>query len=193
MAGVATGIGAAAAVGTSAALLVKYGLNSRPLNQTNILSPETAAERMVSKQVLRIKHASNMGLLEAVRHCTFLLSEENLQFVQGKKFKKQENLRRSINVFSTDIETSLAEYSSSRRRDTTSTQTDDAAPNQTANAATTMFRQSKRDSAFSGIRPIDEIDRTIMIEKAKMCLEWAHDPSRAAVPGAENMTDNQVR
>ena len=123
VAGVATGIGAAAAVGTSAALLVKHGLSSRPLNQTNILSPETAVERMVSTQILRVKHASNMDLLEAVRHCTFLLSEENLQFVRGKKSGKQEDLRRSVNGFSTDIEISLAAYSSRERRDGNAIQT----------------------------------------------------------------------
>ena len=39
---------------------------------------------------------------------------------------------------------------------------------------------------------IDEYARNILIEQAKRCLAWAHDPDRAAVPGAENMTEDQV-
>ena len=49
----AAGIGLAAG---GAALLVKYGLKARPLNETNILNPET--ERMLSKEV---KHNANAG------------------------------------------------------------------------------------------------------------------------------------
>ena len=32
-----------------------------------------------------------------------------------------------------------------------------------------------------------------MIEQAKRCLAWAHDPARTVVPGAEDMTKDQVR
>mgnify|MGYP003330309990 CR=1 FL=1 len=39
---------------------------------------------------------------------------------------------------------------------------------------------------------IDTPARNILVEQAKRCLAWAHDPDRAAVPGAENMTKDQV-
>ena len=32
-----------------------------------------------------------------------------------------------------------------------------------------------------------------MIEQARRCLAWAHDQARTVVPGAENMTEDQVR
>ena len=40
---------------------------------------------------------------------------------------------------------------------------------------------------------IDEHSRNILIEQAKRCLAWAHDPARTVVPGAEDMTKDQVR
>ena len=40
---------------------------------------------------------------------------------------------------------------------------------------------------------IDESARNRLIEQAKSCLAWAHDPARTVVPGAENMTKDQVR
>ena len=87
---------------------------------------------MVSKEVLRVKRAPNMNLMEAVRHCLYLLSEENLQIVKGKTPKDPENLERRILRFSTHIEETLATYNSDRILTST----------QTANAATTMFQQS---------------------------------------------------
>merc|ERR1712037_793932 len=39
---------------------------------------------------------------------------------------------------------------------------------------------------------IDEYSRNILIEQAKRCLAWAHDPARTRVPGAEDMTKDQA-
>ena len=74
----------AGAVISAAALLAKYGLESKALEDTNIMTAEKPVQRMVSKEVLRVKHAPDMNFLETVSHLTFLLSKPNLQFVKGK-------------------------------------------------------------------------------------------------------------
>ena len=66
----------------------------------------------------------------------------------------------------------------------------------TANAASTMslectVRKGKK-SGFT-MKPIDELDRDHVIGQAERCLAWAHDSARPAIPGAENMTKDQVR
>ena len=43
------------------------------------------------------------------------------------------------------------------------------------------------------MRPIKIKNRNHVIAKATRCLEWAHDPERTVVPGAEAMTNDQVR
>ena len=81
------------AASVAASLLAKYGLKPKALHQTNILDPETSAERMVSKevtltliitiahahthshlhhhpQVIRVKDAPDMNFMESVRHFT---------------------------------------------------------------------------------------------------------------------------
>ena len=134
---------------------------------------------MLSKEVLRVKRAPNMGLMEAVRHCLFLLSEENLEFVKGRKSKGHDEIELRIQRFSTEIEDSLSAYNSERI----------ATSMQTASAAATMFQQG---NVFSDVKAIDKMERRIMTAKAKQCLAWAHDPARPAVPGAEHMTNDQV-
>jgi hypothetical protein len=49
VAGAGAGAAGIALAAGASALLVKYGLKARPLNETNILNPET--ERMLSKEV----------------------------------------------------------------------------------------------------------------------------------------------
>ena len=69
----------------------------------------------------------------------------------------------------------------------------------TAAVASAMFRESNggressHKSSVSQMRPIKIKDRNHVIAKAIRCLEWAHDPARPVVPGAENMTKDQVR
>ena len=41
--------------------------------------------------------------------------------------------------------------------------------------------------------PINKKDRDRVIDKARRCLAWAHDKERPAVPGADAMTNDQVR
>ena len=40
--------------------------------------------------------------------------------------------------------------------------------------------------------PISEIEKKRVINKAKRCVQWAQDADRPPVPGAANMTDDQV-
>merc|ERR1711939_1160797 len=58
-----------------------------------------------------------------------------------------------------------------------------------------MLQESKllqKKGAQGDADPIDNYERTEVINKAERCLAWAHDPARAAVPGAENMTNDQA-
>ena len=58
----------------------------------------------------------------------------------------------------------------------------------------TNFRSKHKNKDKSKhVDIIDESDRNILIEKAKRCLAWAHDPARTVVPGVEDMTKDQVR
>ena len=69
----------------------------------------------------------------------------------------------------------------------------------TAAVASAMFRESNggressHKSSVSQMRPINIKDRNYVIAKAGRCLKWAHDPARPVVPGAEAMTNDQVR
>jgi len=187
--GIATGVATSACA--AAALLKKYGLKPRALNETNILTPETPAQRMVSKEVLRVKHAPDMNFMETVRHFTFLLSKKNLKFVNKRKLKDHEVLKREIEEFSTKIQEALATYNP------TSLQFNDGSTSldNTASIATKMLQESKllpKKGAKGDADPINKSDRNKVINKAGRCLAWAHDPEREAVPGAENMTNEQA-
>ena len=203
----ATGLVAAAAGG----LLAKYGLKPKALHQTNILSPETSAEQMTSEEVIRVKHAPDMNFMEAVRHCTFLLSENNLEFANGRKSKEPNALVREVEACSETIEQALATYSSGQRESPTTIASDDdpKAPlnaekplrvrhssRLTADVATEMFRESrsrrKSKNAVPDMLPIDEEEQDYVIDKARRCVTWAHDPTRPPMPGAGAMTNDQV-
>ena len=181
-------------------LLEKYGLKRRVLEKTNILSPETPTQRMVSKDVIQVKDAPDMNLMEAVRHFTFLLSEKNLQSVNhGTKSRDHDKLLREVEAFSEEIQEALATYNPETLTVTTSSEDsgqDLSSSPLTATAASRMFEQSRTrakggKSAYDS--PIDDIDRHIVIERATCCLGWAHDPVRLPVQGAENMTNDQVQ
>ena len=151
--------GAVGAVIAAGALLTKYGLMPRKLDQTNILTPETEEDRLLSEEVLQVKDAPDMSLMETVMHFTSLLCEESCV---------EDSLHNDD-----DIQTSASISSS--------------------NTSLTM-PENARDSDASRRRvdSISEIDRKRVVSKAKRCLEWAQDPERPAVPGAEQMTQDQV-
>ena len=74
---------------------------------------------------------------------------------------------------------------------------DQSACKLTANATKAMFDEckelnSQRKKRVPGLDPIHNNERKIVIDKAKRSLAWARDPGRAVVPGAENMTEDQV-
>ena len=138
-----------------------------------------------------------MNLLEAVRHITFLLSEANLKFVKGENSKEHEHLEREIEGFSKDIEKGLATPKPSvvsndakHLRDDDDSSQPQSACAVTADAASSMFHENKIEPR--DVEPIDKNARDIAIDRTKRCLEWAHDPARPAVPGAENLTNAQV-
>ena len=103
------------------------------------MTVETSAERLLSAEVLKVKHAPDMSLMETVMHFTSLLYKENL------------------------VEDSLETMS--------------------ANA---------KNSDVSQLDPISEIESLRVTAKAKRCLQWAQDPARLPVPGAQKMTNDQV-
>ena len=151
------------------------------------MDPEADVKRMVSNEILRVKHAPDMSLVESIRHFTFLLSDENLNYVKGGKAATASNLKKRMQRFNTKTEESFSRYSSASEAP--------ASP-LTINAVTKMFKDSavrKSSNASFGLKPIDKIDRHIVNDKAEMSLAWAHDPARPVVPGAENMTNDQVR
>ena len=86
--------------------MAKYGLEPMKLKDTNIVTAENPAQIMVSNEVLRVKHAPQMNLLESVRHFTFLLSEENLQYASGNKAKLYEALEQEVDGFVPELRTS---------------------------------------------------------------------------------------
>ena len=158
---------------------------------------------MVSKEVIRVKHAPDMDLSDAVRHFTFLLSEQNVTFVQGTKSQNHANLKREIEEFAGGIETGVAisedkgnlndagdDCDTSDAHDADENNTV-AASTVTANASLAMFRQFKTTHGES-VDPITQFDRKRVMHAATRCLAWARDPARAPVPGAENLTNDQV-
>ena len=122
------GLLAYGAISVPLALLAKYGLKPMSLHQTNIMSPETSVETMLSKEVLRVKDAPDMDLMEAVTHFTSRLSKKNLV----------------------------------------------------------------RNNEPNNLKPIKKKKGAIVIDRASRCLEWARDRSRPSVPGAADMSDDQV-
>ena len=186
-------------------------ITPKSLRQTDVLSSETAAQRLLSKEVIRVKHAPDMNFMESVRHFTFLLSEQNLGFVNGRKSKEPNALVREVEACSETIEQALATYSSIQRDSPTTNASDDdpEAPlntekpfrvrhssRLTADMATEMFQESrsrrKSKSPLPHMIPINDEDRDRVIEKASRCLRFAHNPARAPMPGAEAMTKDQV-
>ena len=128
-------------------LLAKHGLEPKALHQTNILDPETSAQQMVSKEVIRVKHAPDMNFMESVRHFTFLLSKKNLKFVNGGKAQEPKNLASKIEGFSETIQQALATYYSQNRKDQTPVVSNDLRNSSscTADVATAMFRESRKN------------------------------------------------
>merc|ERR1719247_3367420 len=114
--------------------------------------------------------------MESVRHCLYLLSEE-FEESQGNSPNDPEELKRRVERFNPKIEQALVTFSPKRAR--TATQTAKTA------AATNPLKSKDVDV-------IDKYSRNILIEQAKRCLAWAHDPARTAVPGAEDMTKDQA-
>ena len=197
-----TGSAAGALVTTAAALLAKYGLKARSLNKTNILAPETPVQRMVSQEVLRVKHAPDMNFMEAVRHLAFLLSEQNLKFIMRKKSRAQEILEREIDRFTEDLDalTTIESHSPREEREvvvcTRSSRlsvSGEMVPSVTVvTAGVAMQMQQKSKASKKRLQPINQLDRGILVAKAANCLDWARDPARVAVHGAANVTTEQV-
>jgi len=182
----------------AAALLVKHGLEPKGLHQTNILSPESSAERMMSKEVLKVKHAPDMSLMASVTHFTFLLSEKNLDFVHGERSKTPIKLEAEIEEFAKSAffpkEKPNAENSCD---DENAFKASSESSSCTANAAAEIFRKTsiQRKRSERGIRVMDAIgknDRDILINKAKRSLAWAQDPDRPDIDGAEEMTHDEA-
>ena len=150
-----------------------------------------------------------MNFIETVRHFTFLLSKKNLQFVNEHEAEEPKNLAREIEGFSETIQQVIATYYAPEREEKIPVVSNDPqhSPDvenpshvphssaRTADVATAMFTESKKEqnNSVSRIRPINKKDRDHVIDKAKRCLKWAHDPARPVVPGAEAMTNDQVR
>ena len=167
---------AGVAITTAAALLAKYGLKRRSLDKTNLLTLETPAQRMVSKDVLEVKDAPDMTLLESVRHMTFLLSDKNIKFIKGRRSKKTKAIEHEIEKYNV-----ISHVLSARHTE---------GEHETADAAERMQRVSSREKL--SLYPITESDRDFLISTAKRCLSWARDPARVAVHGAVNVTVEEV-
>ena len=174
------------------------------------MDPESSAERMVSKEIIKVKDAPDMNLMESVRHFTFLLSKRYIKSVKGGKMKQTKKLKAQIERFSSTINVALEKYYSephpeAKGNDNTfseekidlSDRRRSAASSRTADAAADMLRASvKVDSKRAGVvrmTHITKVQRDKVIHKAKACLAWAHDPERKAVPGAGKITKDQVR
>ena len=154
-----------------------------------------------------------MNFMESVRHFTFLLSKKNLEFVNGRKSRTAKAIARKIEDFSQPIQQALATHYAQEHEDQTTTipnemrnSVDLESPShvrhsstRTVDVSTAMFRESNREresphkNSVSQMRPITKKDQERVITKAIRCLEWAHDPARPVVPGAEAMTNDQVR
>jgi len=193
----------------AAAILAKYGLKLRSLKDSNILNPETDVERMVSTQILRVKDAPEMGLIECVKHFAFLLSEEHVNFFLGSKVKSFENLKTEIEIFrnhslrkhkistSSDymvmIEKSQTSSDDMVMVEKSQTSSDDMVMvekshddsfRHTVEAATKMFERN-----LQTIEKIDKFERDVVLAKAENCLLWAHDED---VTDIHNMTCDQA-
>merc|ERR1712032_1411947 len=133
----------------------------------------------------------DMNFMETVRHFTFLRSKQNLKYVNKRKLKDHGVLKREIEEFSKKIQEALATYNPIILYSNDGLTSLDS----TASIATKMLQESKLPKE-KGVKndadPINKNDRNRVINKAERCLAWAHDPERAAVPGAENMTKDQA-
>ena len=164
------------------------------------MTAETPVQRMVSKETLRVKHAPDMSFLETVSHLTFLLSKPNLQFVKGKRSKRHETLVSEIKKFARKQKDKLSPKSPKSPKSEQEDEKSDhgvSACTITANAAAKMFEElrQREDSSPRDVPRVSHIRKgqlKQLIKKAKRCFAWAHDPARVAMPGAENVTNDQV-
>ena len=126
-----------------------------------------------------------------------------MQFVNGHKAKEPKNIAREIENFSKTVQEALATYYSQERegnavsidpQHSLHTENTSLSSSCTADMATAMFQESgsSNENSLSHISPINKKSRDLVIDKARRCLAWAHDPARPAVPGAEAMTNDQV-
>ena len=163
---VVTAAGAGVVIAASA-LLAKYGLQARELEETNILTAETEEDRLLSEEVLRVKHAPDMSLMETVMHFTSLLYEED---------DDDRPASPSINE---------RKKSSPRVLPAKDSDVSQLDPHTGKNADVSPRSPRRR-------HPITGIERKRVINKAKRSLAWAQDADRPPVPGAEKMTHDQV-
>merc|ERR1719182_1364083 len=91
----------------------------------------------------------------------------------GNRPDDPEELKRRVERFNTKIQQTLVAFNPDRARTAT----------QTVKTAVARNQLQSED-----VDIIDENARNILIEQAKRCLAWAHDPARTPVPGAEDMT-----
>ena len=183
--------GAVGGIVGAGALLYKYGLTAMNLHRTNMMKPETCAKKMRSTKVLRVKHAPDMSLLETVQHCTYLLSKENMQ---SNTRKGHENLKREIQKLSQEA---MAENAQEAKVENPLPGTEVNNSNRrrmfhacsfTATSAAQMQRH--RTHTWTAV---SKLNRNKLFNRAKRCLAWAQDPARPVIPGAEHMTNEQVR
>ena len=186
-------------------------LKPKSLGQADALSAEALARRLLSKEVIRVKDAADMNLMESVRHFTFLLSKKNLDFVCGRKNKDRNTLEREIEAFSQTIQDTLTTHHGDNfKRPTTAASNDDpiaslntANPSYsrhativTADVATGMFREfaavRKSQKAAPKMIAIDKENRDRVIYKARRCLARTYDPARPPTPAGGAMTDDQA-
>merc|ERR1719198_622074 len=125
------------------------------------MSPETSAERMLSKEVLKVKDAPDMSLMESVRHFTFLLSEKNLNFVNGKQSKTPDKLEAEIEEFSKSAFTPRPRAESEDSAYANAFKASRKSFSCTANAAAEIFRKASvhRHNSSDGIRVMDAISK----------------------------------
>ena len=112
-----------------------------------------------------------MTLMESVMHFTSLLYEGN----RVKGLSETDRPRSpSVGGFSTKK----------------SSVTPANAKNTDGNADLDLDTETNTDT--SQLHLISKIEKKRVINKAKRCLQWAQDADRPRVPGAENMTNDQV-
>jgi len=167
------------------ALLYKYGLKAKALHQTNIMSPETSAKKMRSNDILRVKHAPDMNLLETVRHFTYLLSKQNIQSIKMHAHKEYENLKREIKELSQDAMAENIMHGVEVNKAGDQHMLHDCSF--TAKSAAQMLRERTPK-----LTAIGKYNRNKVFDKATRCLEWARDHARPSIPGAESMTNDQA-